>query len=74
MQQFILYFSIQVLPLYFSIQVLSKSSKMADQEVTDLFEHESELHPFLGHALYIQETVEFEVELPLSLLLYFLTA
>jgi hypothetical protein len=47
---------------------------MADQEVTDLFEHESELHPFLGHALYIQETVEFEVELPLSLLLYFLTA
>lgn len=39
-----------------------------------LLKHEGKLHPFFRHALHIQETVEFEVQLPLAVVLSFLAA
>ena len=42
--------------------------------VTHLLKHERKLHALLGHALHVQEAVEFEVEFPVSFVLLFLTA
>lgn len=39
--------------------------------MTDLLKHEDKLHPFPGHALHIQETVQFEVQPPCAVLLRF---
>ena len=45
-----------------------------EYSVTHLLKHERKLHALLGHALHVQEAVEFEVEFPLSFVLLFLTA
>lgn len=39
-----------------------------------LFKHECKLHPFFGHAVHIEEAVQFKIKAPRAFLFLFLTS